>query len=234
MRNFRHVTIAISLILAVAITETYRRSAMVDEAPKAVAEGGFPFEPYVSPRQRDFPELYSTEAVIVLFGSASCRPCQRTKVQLKPHAADYNMVFYDISKSSQQYNLMKDLKLGSSVPVIAIIEKGKVKKVFQGYTPWDNVKPYATKAKKSDTDPVNIRIGPLKIDIDDGDVDIHLFNDTLRDRIQKDRIRRQDENGGRFEDLRVRVEELWTAATAWVIENWDTIARIAALIFILL
>jgi hypothetical protein len=182
---------------------------------------GFQFE-QVDTVKRDFPELYSTEAVIAVFEAETCQPCKRTKTQLKPHAGSYNMVFYDVSSNPNHYKLMKEtLKLGTFVPVVAIIEKGEVKKVFHGYTPWSKVKPYAKKAKKTKVDEV--------IDV--------LEDEPIRDSIRNQRLRRQE----RFEQLREqlgplgdRINELWIAAKTWVVENWDTILRVAVMLFMLL
>jgi len=71
---------------------------------------------------------------------------------------------------------MDKLGLGSSIPVTVVFSKGEVVKVFYGYTKWDDIKPFAEKAKKNDKDDEesHIRIGTLNIDWDDSGVDIDL------------------------------------------------------------
>lgn len=237
MKGLFNVAFAVALIVALAATITGKKSKVVEETSGAngpvVVKGGFPFKPAIDPVKRDFPELYSTEAIIAVFGAESCGPCQRTKAQLRPQAGNYNMVFYDVSKDHKHYKLMKDtLKLGSMVPVVAVIEKGKVVKAFHGYTPWVKIKPYAKKAKKAETDPVEIWIGPLTIDIDEDDVSIRVLD--AKERREQRRLKRQDE-GGRLRNLfnNERLQEYWIAIKTWVVENWATIARVAVMIFML-
>jgi glutaredoxin len=244
MRGLINVTITISLVFAMATTKANAQCTVVDktyEVDNTMVVEGFPFfTTTIAPSKQEYPELYSTNAVIAVFCAESCRPCKRTTAALKPHIADYNMVFYDVLKNSNHYKLMQDiLKLGTSVPVVAIVEKGKVKKAFQNYTPWLKIKPYAKNAKKRKGDPTDIHVSPITINIDeDEDIDVRVFDGSLRDRMKNRRLRRQEE-GGAFQQFRdflnsERLQEMWVKVKTWVIENWDTIIRVAVMVFMLL
>lgn len=133
---------------------------------------------YVKPHplRKEFPELFATEAVVIAFGADWCTWCKHQAKELQTPSKEYYIFYVHIDEThkgktipTRWGRLIDHYKLGFSVPVVAIIEKGEVKKAFLQYTPWSEIKPHAKKAKKNEkVDPkINIDIGPIHIDWDD-------------------------------------------------------------------
>ena len=138
----------------------------------------------VHPLRATYPELFATDAVVVAFGADWCPWCKAQARELKLPSVSYNILYVKVeeggetgaAETSRWGELMDTLNLGSSIPVTVVFSKGEVVKVFYGFTKWDDIKPFAEKAKKNDKDDEegHIRIGPLNIDWDDSGVDIDL------------------------------------------------------------
>jgi thiol-disulfide isomerase/thioredoxin len=126
------------------------------------------------------PELFRTEAVIVVFGAEWCRYCKVQTRDLKVPSLAYNVIVYDIEKDNGPM-IAELLQVGRSIPVTMILEKGIMVKSFEGFTPWTQIKPHAEKAKKDDSDTEgHVNIGPINIDWDDSGVDINLDREKRR------------------------------------------------------
>lgn len=110
-----------------------------------------------------YPILAKTDAVIVVFGAEWCTACKRQVLELKGPSNRYNVLVYDVEKDGEE--LAELLKIGRSIPVIMVLEKGKPTKTFIGYTPWTQIKPHAKKAVKNEQKG-SIIIGPIRIDWD--------------------------------------------------------------------
>lgn len=128
------------------------------------------------------PELFRTEAVVVTFGAEWCRYCKAQIRDLRGPSLTYNVLAYDVEDEKGNGKAVADyLKIGRSVPVTCIIEKGRIVKSFEGFTPWATIKPHAKKAKKNDKDQEgDLKIGPLNIDWDDNGVDINWDRERRR------------------------------------------------------
>ena len=216
---------------------------MVVETPEAggpvVVEGGFPFESIKAEPtfEQKFPELFKTEAVIVVFSTETCPPCRRLEWELKPYLDSYYILTYKVDKSARAKELYdhyvtRELE-DSGVPHLLVLEQGKIKYAAKGFVPWRRIKPHAAKAKKP-ADPVEIWIGPLTIDIDEDDVSIRVLKERRRPILDKIKARQDEREERRFEAIREKLLEYWAAAKAWVVENWDTILRVGVMIFMLL
>lgn len=146
---------------------------------------GFPAEVdlYVKPEtkphplKKAFPELFTTEAVVVTFSAPWCGACRRQALELRGPSERWNILRVKIEETNKETGetvktkwdrLMDKLELGDIVPVTIVVSKGEVLKVFHGYTPWATIKPHAEKAKKNDNETDDIDIGPIHIDWDDG------------------------------------------------------------------
>lgn len=133
--------------------------------------------PKPHPLKKDYPELFSekAEAAVVSFGSATCAPCYRQGVELKRYAQGYHVLKVDISEDRWRA-LFKKWDLGPTVPVTVVVENGEVAKMFRGFTPWREIKPFAKKAvlHEKDDEKGNIDVGPIHIDWDDGDVNVDI------------------------------------------------------------
>jgi thiol-disulfide isomerase/thioredoxin len=141
----------------------------------------------VHPLKKEFPELFTTEAVVVAFGADWCGWCKAQARDLKGPSFRYNILYVKVDKDGKPTRwgkLADKLELGKSVPVTVVIEKGKVTKTFIGFTPWGEIKPHAQKAKKNDQDDEknHIDIGPIHIDWDDDGVDINRHRRNRRRR----------------------------------------------------
>jgi thiol-disulfide isomerase/thioredoxin len=110
-----------------------------------------------------YPILAKTDAVIVVFGAEWCTACKRQVLELKGPSNRYNVLVYDVAKEVEK--LAELLKIGRSIPVVMVLEKGEPTKTFIGYTPWTEIKPHAKKAVKNEQKG-SIIIGPIRIDWD--------------------------------------------------------------------
>lgn len=138
-----------------------------------VAEADLYVKKKPHPLQKEYPELFATEGIIVAFGADWCSACKRQGRELRGPAARYNILKVDVQdeagKPTKWGRLMETLELGKTIPVVIVVSKGEVVKVFYGFTPWAEIAPHAKKAKKNDSDDVDgVDIGPLHIDWNDG------------------------------------------------------------------
>lgn len=135
------------------------------------------------PLKKKYPELFSTDAVVVSFGADWCGWCKAQARELKGPSLRFNILYVKVDedgKPTRWGRLIDKLELGESVPVTVVIEKGKVTKTFIGFTPWAEIKPHAAKAKKNKDGGGHIRIGPIHIDWDDDGVDINRHKRNKR------------------------------------------------------
>jgi len=114
---------------------------------------------------KSYPILGKTDAVVVVFGAEWCTACKRQALELRGPSNRYNVLVYDVEKEGKE--LSELLKIGRSIPVVMVLEKGKATKTFIGFTPWVDIKVHAKKAKKNEEgDRGRIDIGPIHIDWD--------------------------------------------------------------------
>lgn len=177
--------------------ETYRTDRSSRYVPKTYQDPFAGVDLYKKPDPLDessrkikatHPELFATEAVIVIFGADYCVWCKRQALELKGPSINYNVIYYELEKDGEPTKhaaLYEALGLTggeSAIPKIVVMEKGKITKTFIGFTDWSDIKPHAEKAKKNESDKTDhIRIGPLNIDWTDG-VDIDWRNQRNRRR----------------------------------------------------
>lgn len=121
------------------------------------------------------PDLYKVDAAIVVISAESCPPCRRQALELRGPSERYNIVIYKLDDGNQGEKVAKILGI-TGTPTTLVLKQGEVTKTFIGYTPWAQIKPHAELAKKNEKDQGGFRLGPIKIDWDDGDVNIDLNN----------------------------------------------------------
>lgn len=135
---------------------------------------------------RDYPEVFKTRALVIVFGAPWCQWCKAEGAALVEPSKIYNIVYADIENpdgsDSRWGVLMQRWKLGTSIPVTVVVEDGKVVKTFEGFTEWATIQPFAEKAKKDENESKNgFVISPLdggKF----GDVDLGNQNRNRRRR----------------------------------------------------
>lgn len=127
------------------------------------------------------PELFRTEAVIVVFGAEWCRYCKVQARELRGPSQRYNVLVYDVEDEKGNGKKVSELlEVGGSIPVTFIVEKGIVKKSFEGFTPWAQIKLHAKKAAKNEDQKGDVNIGPLNIHWDLDGVDINWDRERRR------------------------------------------------------
>ena len=141
-------------------------------------------KPKRHPLQKVYPELFTTEAIVVAFGADWCPWCKVQARTLKGPSQRYNILYVKVEDEdgnpTRWATLSNELELGSAIPVTVVIEKGEVKKVFHGHTPWAEIEPHAKKAKKNKDQKNHIDIGPIHIDWDDDGIDINRHKRNKR------------------------------------------------------
>lgn len=109
-------------------------------------------EPVVDPLRQDYPELFTSEAVVLVIGADWCFPCRAHKANLSRYVHQYNIKFVKIDDENRQPTKWRDFliqnELRAVVPTTVIVENGKIKKSFRGITPWRIIRPFADKAVK--------------------------------------------------------------------------------------
>lgn len=128
-----------------------------------------------------YPEIFASNAVIVILGADWCQWCKEEAKELTGPSHEYN-IFYANIDEERWSSFMDEKQLGSSVPVTLLIERGEIVHTWNGYVPWTDILPLAGKAKKSgDEQKEGFIIGPL--DGGDGerlDLDQHQRNKRRR------------------------------------------------------
>lgn len=122
-----------------------------------------------------YPEIFATDAVIVVFGADWCQWCKAQAAALTTPSKTYNILYWKIEdpngKSNKYSDLMDKWELGGAVPVTVLVERGKVVKTWTAFTPWEDLKPFVEKARKNEHEQKEgFIIGPINggdsIDID--------------------------------------------------------------------
>lgn len=123
--------------------------------------------------ENDYPEIFATRSVVVIFGAEWCQWCKAEGKELTEPSKTYDIIYRDIEAPDDKWGLlMERWNLGSSIPVTVIVERGKVVKTFSGFTNWDAIQPHCEKAKKNeDQSTGSFKISPLDGSMF-GDVDL--------------------------------------------------------------
>lgn len=137
--------------------------------------------------KKTHPEIFKTEAVVIIIGMVDCAPCWRQRVELRGPRDLYNILYFPVNEKvrgedgeekvvdTKHAKLAELWEIGNTYPTVVVAEKGVITKTFLGYTPWGQIRPYAEKAKKNEKTRFRIDIGPFHIWDDDKRPDNRRF-----------------------------------------------------------